>query len=153
MLTIAAILLASQAVTPVVTWTGPDSKITEARKRLVRNDVDWLALWAEHRGQRWSLHDGRSGDSAHVALAAPRIDFERYMVVAVFGGTKTGIEGMVVEKIEDEEKRQVLVLADLTHRSTTFVAHPYAFFLIPKTDKAVIIREVLPDSEAPMARR
>ncbi len=143
MLAITALVLAISLPPPVIVMTGDSPHVRVARRKAIRNDVDWLTLWAEHTGKTWSLHDARTGVEAHIALNAPMIDFGRFVAVTVYAGPKKGIAGIAVERIEEEEKQVVLVIQAILARSSTRETHPYGIFVIPRTDKAIVVREVV----------
>jgi hypothetical protein len=73
MLLLAAILQAAPGPSPVETVARADmSGVEETRQAVARTAEEWAALWREHAG----------------ATPAPRIDFSKRMVVAVFLGTR-----------------------------------------------------------------
>src|SRR5688500_16578533 len=76
---------------PLVQLTGHDSQRTKPGFFLVRADQPWRRLWAEHCGK--PTDDGMSM-ARHVA---PKIDFDRCLVVAYFAGSKVNSDGAVVE--------------------------------------------------------
>ncbi len=62
-------------------WTGEDSKIKTAEAQVVRGTAEWTELWKRH-----SEND------------APKIDFSRHQVVAIFGGRLAGGIDVTAEK-------------------------------------------------------
>jgi len=143
MFALSSLVIAMSLPPPVMTLTGDSLQIKTARRTAIRNDVDWLTHWAEHTGQSWSLHDSRTGAEAHIALKAPMIDFSRYVAVLVYAGPKKGIAGIGVERIEDEGKQIVLVIQAIPARSQGKEMHPFGIFVIPKTEKSIVVREVV----------
>ncbi|MEX2219739.1 MAG: hypothetical protein WD749_13380 [Phycisphaerales bacterium] len=130
----------ARAAPPLVQWTGAHSKKTEAGFVLVRDDAAWRTLWAEHEGART--------DEPYVFTrhAAPKIDFDRCLVVAYFAGKRTNQDGAVAEAVE-----QVGGATRLRFHPSTFQTAgpgggaqsvtPYAMWVIPATNAPVVIEE------------
>lgn len=136
--------LATLLSDPVVTWTGPDSRITTPRQTLIQSEADWLALWSEHVGKSGSIV-GLSGAEAHARIGAPRINFERHTVVAVFAGRKPGLGGFSA-RCEETGERYVLTLSELAARDRQRETTAYGLFLIDKQKKPVAIKITLSGS-------
>ncbi|MBI4062669.1 MAG: protease complex subunit PrcB family protein [Elusimicrobia bacterium] len=78
-------------------WQGQMSAITESGAMVIKDTESWQAFWVQ-TGQ---------GN-------APAVDFERYMVVAAFLGSKpTGGYAVSIEKIE-KKKRKIMISVKTT---------------------------------------
>jgi len=67
---------------------GPDSQIESARNVTVRSSAEWAALWKEHAA----------------GTPAPKVDFNRDMVVGVFLGTRpTGGYAVTITTVETQD--------------------------------------------------
>jgi hypothetical protein len=106
-------------------WTGENSRVTRAQTRLVYDDEGWTALWNEHAG-----------------TAAPAVNFEREIVLAVFGGDKLNSRGYTVREILQGEYRYTLRLEE-EHFQTAgpdgggVRCAPFAMFALPRTEAAI----------------
>jgi hypothetical protein len=72
MAAVSALLLLLQISVPVTTiLRGANSQISEPRQVVVRSAGEWQALWREHSAQ-----------------PAPAVDFSRFMIAALFVGSR-----------------------------------------------------------------
>ena len=80
---------------PAVQLVGHDSKISDARLELVRDEAAWQALWAQHSGheQSWNALERHR---------VPAVDFDRYVLVAAFNGSSQNTDGMVGVSVAPE---------------------------------------------------
>jgi hypothetical protein len=137
-------------IKPAVVWTGIDTK--QAKDFFARccSPKDWQATWNAHRG---------SGNTANPP-DCPEIDFDSYMVIAVFRDTSRIRISDIVEEKECIRVRyqpwgnQVVFIPD-PERSTVKVVeagrgeiHPekprtlsFAFAVLNKGNKAIVIEE------------
>jgi hypothetical protein len=77
---------------PFVTVTqGNASGVREPAQLVIRDQAAWLALWGRHRGSTKG--------------PAPSIDFERDMVLAIFGGESREVRRVAIGKIVREPDR------------------------------------------------
>ena len=137
-------------VKPVVVWTGTDSKQGKDSANLCCSLKDWQATWNGHCGHQ------KDADSS----TCPEVDFDSYMVVVVFRKTsRIRVSEIVKEKecvrvryqpwgnqiifVPDPDKNTVKVVElgrgeiDLDKTYTP----SFAFVVLPKTDKAVVLEE------------
>jgi hypothetical protein len=142
-------------VKPVVVWTGTDSKQAKDSFSRCCSPADWLAIW--------KAHSGREGNAERVGY--PEVDFDSYMVIAVFQKTS---RLRLVEVVEEKECVRVrsqpwgnqiafiptnvngfeVKVFDLG-RGLIDLEKPYplsfAFVVLPKGNKAVILEEDVQD--------
>lgn len=135
--------IASAPTRPVVALTGASSAIDKVAYHRVQGAQDLARLWLQHRGQ--PAPDGEYGFFYNDA-GVPEVDFERYEVVAIFGGRCTNSAGFAVESIADEPARR-LVRFDHRHYQTTGPdggaesATPFGFFVLPRTRLPIVLEE------------
>lgn len=128
---------------PVVAMTGATSAIAKEGYHRVQNEQALARLWLQHRGK--PQPDGEYGFFYNDA-GVPEVDFERYEVVAIFGGTTVNSAGFAVESIADEPGRR-LVRFDHRHYQTAGPdggaksATPFAFFVLPRTSSPIVLEE------------
>ena len=112
---------------------GDDSRLVEARRFVIRDRQAFAAVWAAHAGQ----------DSA-----APAVDFESRMVVAVFAGERP-TPGYAIEVTGTARDGTVLVVLveerqpDPSRVAAQIVISPYHIATVPRDDGDV--RFNLPD--------
>ena len=128
-MTLVALFFALQAALPMVTVAqGSSSQILEPRQVVVRDAVAWQALWR-----------------AHSAAAAPAadVDFSRFMLVAVFVGTRpsagyavditstTAADGTTLVNYTEREPGAGLITAQV-------LTSPFHIVRIPRTEGRVV---------------
>ncbi|MCB9895778.1 MAG: hypothetical protein H6839_15130 [Planctomycetes bacterium] len=116
-------------------WTGADSEITERRCEIVTDNKAWSALWMEHTIN--------PADDPVNPPKLPDVDFDKEMIVAVFGGSGWNSRGYhVVELLEGETTLTVRV--DETTYQTVNGADkvtPYGIFVLPATRLQMVVEE------------
>jgi hypothetical protein len=141
-------------VKPVVVWTGTDSKQAKDSFARCGSPKDWQATWNAHCGQE------KPADLP----TCPEVDFDSYMVIAVFRKTSRIRVSEIVE-----EKECVRVRYQPWGNQIVFVPGPdagtvkvvelgrgeldpdkpymlsFAFVVLPKANKAVVLEEDIQD--------
>jgi hypothetical protein len=127
---------------PFVQFTGHDSQRTKPGFFLVRADQPWRRLWAEHSGK--PTDEGMSM-ARHLA---PKIDFDRCIVIAYFAGSTANSDGAVVEEVRESGEALTVRFIDATFqtagqdgRGGAVDVNPYAFWVLPTTTKPIVIEE------------
>jgi len=96
-------------VRPVVAWRGSYSAIREREYHVVRDAEAWSALWARHEGDQVEK-DSYGSD------AVPVVDFERYMIVAVFNGARWNTRAIELVSRADHEEGVDLRFDEATYQ-------------------------------------
>jgi hypothetical protein len=151
---------------PCVSISDTDSHVTVRRHERIESMKDWVRLWQEHRGEKPFPYDPNDGIRRHLPV---KIDFEHYLVVAIFQGKCVNVDSLKVVSITEEEKRLVLRY-DKNSYQTFGKVHdddpnddpdkgdpdkddlskndpddgkvtPYGFFVLPRTEKPIVIEE------------
>ncbi|HEX5011529.1 MAG TPA: hypothetical protein VFY71_14125 [Planctomycetota bacterium] len=140
-------------LTPLVTITGRESHVTEARCLRVTSADEWAALWLEHVGEppnpeynQHKLYFNKAG--------LPVVDFERCLVVAVFRGAGSNCAGVsaVAGPLEDPEAEtktpvaegdEVLRLSWHSYQSGTPAdsVSPFGFFVLPRNSAPLVVQD------------
>jgi hypothetical protein len=110
-------------------WSGNAAGETIAKRVIVRDQEDWDKLWAEIKGP------------VIPTQKAAKIDFQKYMLVGVFLGTRpTGGYAVAIQRVE--ENGQITVV--LRQRepqpgevTTQALTSPYSVVAVPRSNKAV----------------
>ncbi|HVO33564.1 MAG TPA: protease complex subunit PrcB family protein [Elusimicrobiota bacterium] len=111
-------------------WSGGDSPIKEARKVVIRNSTAWRSLWAE-MGQTSPL---------------PAMNFEDYVVVAVFAGEKPTAGFSVVIDLPKEDPNDMTVYYHVIEPAPESspeptLTHPWALRAVPRVSKHIHISQ------------
>jgi hypothetical protein len=133
---------AEKVLKPCVAITGADSHITEPRCQRITSADDWTRVWQEHKGQtpsgKYDLYDD--------PLTLPLIDFDRYMVIAIFQGNGWNSAGLKAVSITDADNRTIFRLTGKGYQTGgpdgggKKVA-AYGFFIVPRFAKPVVLEE------------
>jgi hypothetical protein len=127
---------------PAMVWTGTDSKQAKESFARLGSQKDWEDTWHKHRGR----------DKIADSWTCPEIDFDSYMVVAIFHGKSYQNNGIKITAVS-EEKDLVRVRYKPTWYQVAIVrgregddAHSYdtqsyAFIVLPKSSKAILLEE------------
>ncbi len=134
---------------PVMVWSDVDSKITEESFRCIRSPEEWGKLWKAHKV---------GADADKVYPLCPVVDFEAYMIVALFRGKSIARE-LAIESVRDEKDalrvryRPHAVSIFITEKTNprAFDTQSYAFAVLPKSKKTIIIEEKMPGARPPTA--
>ncbi|CAN5457257.1 hypothetical protein BH10BAC5_BH10BAC5_10110 [soil metagenome] len=111
---------------------GPASGIDDNKQVVIRSETEFNAKFKEVNSIFFPEPE------------APAIDFSKYIVIAVFQGTKNnGGYSIKIEKIRYEEDGNVKVTVIETSPgrncvTTDAITHPYYIVKIPKTDEKIV---------------
>lgn len=134
---------------PLVTLSGADSAVREARCVRVSAPEAWVALWLEHAGHAadadYSLYYNPAG--------VPAVDFARCEVVAVFGGATANIAGYdaLPAAAPAAAGAAVLVVQSRSYQTAGPApdggarrATPFGFFVVPRVAGPLRVEQHLP---------
>ena len=132
--------------------SGDDSAIGEAGQQLVHTQEGWQALWASHLGP-----DAVDPQTGEVSPAAPELDFETHLVVAVFVGRGVTARGLKLESYASDDEQ--LTIRYMVRSYQTAMSgrrtdggealreweerygniRPYGFFLVPRSERTIVL--------------
>jgi hypothetical protein len=135
----------AKRLTACVTISGTNSHVMDATCRLITSTSQWAKLWEAHVGAKAAAQY----DTYHDPLTLPVVDFDHYVVVAIFRGRVTNNAGLAVASIEEEQDHIVFRFRDKRFQSNTPMEDGdkpnelgvYGFFVIPRSKKAIIVQE------------
>jgi hypothetical protein len=133
---------AGRLMKPCVVISGADSHVTEHQYRRIISADEWIRVWQEHKGEKPT----GQYDLFYNPLALPLIDFDRYMVIAIFQGNGWNSAGLRAISISVEDKRIVFRFEDKSyqtggpHGGGRRVA-VYGFFVVPRSTKSVVLED------------
>lgn len=130
------------SVKPYVQWAGHDSQVAERAFVIARTEDEWLDLWARHTGK----------PASHGAMgrhAAPKVDFDRCLVVGYFNGRGTNTDGQIAESISTHDDGVHLRFETASFQTASFGPGPdkgetttsFGLWVIDKTDKPIIVEQ------------
>jgi len=146
-------------VLPCVALSGAHSQIGEKSYLRITNENDWVKLWRKHKGDQ----SGGEYDFHHDPLGLPVVDFERFMVIALF---EQGWDGFRADPLSESATEMTFCFR--THGHSTGFARPfpnkpedcvgddddwgpeqksYGFFFVPKSNKTIIIGKKSTETE------
>jgi hypothetical protein len=128
-----------QRMQPLVTITGADSKLMERGYYRVVDATELANLWQDHRGLK---REGRYNYFRNVACV-PEVNFDECMVVAVFQGEGWNSAGLELKEIVEKDAEIILRFDDKSYQTGAEAdkVSPYAFFVIPRNDKVLMVEE------------
>jgi hypothetical protein len=118
-------------VKPLMTLYGSDSKITKSKTLRVTTTKEWDALWNEHRGD--SKTDRFSLD----------LDFEKVMVIAIFGGEGFGEHYFTSQSIVEANDRITIRIDANTYQwgysPDAKALRPWGILVLPRSNKKLVL--------------
>lgn len=130
-------------VKPLLVLSGADSRTAQPTFARATDEAAFAKLWLGHLGKT-------ADDAFREQLPTIEIDFAKCMVVAVFAGTTTNCRGLTIASVTDGPDAVTVRFEKLTYQTAgplnggpAPVNHstPYAFVLLPKSQKAVVVEE------------
>jgi len=133
---------AAGVISPCVALAGADSRVSEPSYHRVTSLKEWTEIWKKHKG----LKQGEKYDLFYNLAGLPLVDFERYMVIAIFQGSRWNSAGLEAVSVSEQRNRIVFRFNDKSYQT----AGPdgggkqvtvYGFFVVPRSTKAVVLEE------------
>ena len=134
-------------VIPAVIWSGIDSAVTEQSCSRITTVEEWRQVWGAHAGREVGKSSYESNPSV------PKVDFDHFIVIAVFQGSGFQSHGLRFESAirEEKQERTLVVSYSAASYSMTGIGRrteaspavtPYAFFVLPRSTEAVLVQEI-----------
>jgi hypothetical protein len=129
------------AAKPLVTTGGANTAIKKAFAERINTSDEWTHIWARHLGLP-------SDDQSSVKM---QVDFTRCTAVAMFLGKQIQVRGITIESVQETSSSIVVRFRKVSYsigRTGTTpppseISYPYAFVILPKTAKEIILEEDL----------
>jgi hypothetical protein len=125
---------------PLLVLAGADSKVEKSAYYRVSSEESWQHIWLSHLGKT-------EADRFREHMPIVQIDFKKCMVIAIFKGAASNSRGLNIMSIDEHEDTVSLRFYDMSYQTAGGLAGgrvpvtPYAFVVIPKSDKLVLIEE------------
>jgi hypothetical protein len=129
---------------PAIVITGTDSKIDKPMSCLIDCQQSLVNMLAEHTG--------RTVEQVQYGKELISIDFDKYILVALFHGVSHNNTGISVVDVLDKDDEITIRFRPNWYRSIGGIndTKSFAFILIPKANKPVAVEEnVSKGSDAP----
>lgn len=128
------------AFAPLDVVAGNDSAIERSRIELVKSSQSWADLWAEHK-----LPDAFSPAGAPLRPDPPIVDFDKAVVLAVFGGQQRTVAGYRVVGTDGSGAHAIVRIAPIpVAGSIAMDSEPYLFLMLPKISKTIDVQYGVP---------
>jgi hypothetical protein len=132
-------------VKPVMFWTGGNSKQSKESFARCSTQKDWEAIWEKHH--EWEKYVGDR--------SCPDVDFDSYMIVAIFVGKGRDMGVRFYEVVEEKDCLRVRYKpieyqtgfnpnetdAEREKRERESETQSYAFVVLPRSTKCVVLEE------------
>lgn len=152
-------------VLPCVALYGLDSQIGEKGYLRITKQSEWVKLWRKHKGDQ----SGGEYDFEHDPLGLPIVDFNQFMVLALFEGhdeSPFGFQAESISETPDEMTIRFVGMGNSTGFAKEFegnpecsveesaapIRHAYGFFFVPKSSKAIILQKMFKKSNTDVFR-
>jgi len=133
---------AGKPLKPCVVITGADSHVVQRQYHRITSTNNWTRLWQKHKTEKVT----DQYDLYYDPLTLPLIDFDRYMVIAIFQGSGWNSAGLTAVSISEEDNRIIFRFDDKSYQTGgpdgggKKVA-VYGFFVVPRSSKPVVLEE------------
>ena len=137
---------------PCLLLSGANSYVSEPGFHRICSLDEWAKVWQEHKGHNREAEY----DFYYDPLGLPVVDFSQFMVITIFEGKRVNNAGMIADSIVEDRDSVTLRFERKTYGTDAGGRRPgkanrmnriqgrqnvYGFFVIPKSDKQVVIEE------------
>ena len=129
-------------IKPYVTWSGARSQITKRSYFRITSSTEWSNLWLRH------VEKGVEKDSFN-RIVVPEVNFEEWMIIAVFQGKGWQNNGVVLDAITEDademyvrfknQPYSIAIPPGGVNREKQVTA--YGIFVIPRSPKPLVLEE------------
>jgi hypothetical protein len=133
----------ARPIQPCLVISGCNSRVTQTRYRRIVSATEWTRIWQEHKGADVT----EKYDSFYDELTLPLVDFDRYMVIAIFQGKGWNSAGLTVVSSLESESRIVIRFKEKSYQTDGGVDNvaSYAFLIMSRSNKPVVLEESVRD--------
>jgi hypothetical protein len=125
-----------EAVPPVLTMTGDRSRMPGPRAVVCGDQKSLDGAWTRHTGEPAKVYYSSS--------PAPLVDFKRYMVVLIFEGASSNIQGIKFEPITQQGEALLIRYTNYGFQTAGpdgggVLVQPWGLAVLPRSDKKLIL--------------
>ena len=133
---------APEAIEPCVVMTGADSKNSKPGYHRITSEKEWARVWQIHKG----IKVAKNYNFYYNPLDLPKVDFDRFMVIAIFRGDGWNSAGLQAVSIAENKGRFVFRFDEKTYQTAGpdgggRAVTVYGFFVIPKSTKDIVFEQ------------
>jgi hypothetical protein len=130
---------AEKSAQPCVVISGADSRVTKPRYERITSQDEWARLWQEHKGEK----NGAPYDFHYDLLTLPMIDFDQYMVLAVFQGESANNAGFQFDSMTEDVTHIVFKYVNKGYQTMGGQDNVavYGFFVVRQSTKPIVLIE------------
>ena len=133
---------APEAIEPCVVMTGADSKNSKPGYHRITSVKEWARVWQIHKGKKVA----ENYNFYYNPLDLPKVDFDRFMVIAIFRGDGWNSAGLQAVSIAENKGRFVFRFDEKTYQTAGpdgggRAVTVYGFFVIPKSTKDIVFEQ------------
>lgn len=135
-------VVALEAITPCVVITGADSKISKSGYRRITSEKEWARVWQIHKG----IKVAENYNFYYNPVDLPKVDFDRFMVIAIFRGNGWNSAGLQAVSIAENKGRLIFRFDEKAYQTAGpdgggQVVTVYGFFVILKSTKDIVFEQ------------
>jgi hypothetical protein len=133
---------AAGTVRPCVVITGADSKVAEHSYHRITSQKEWINAWQRHKGEK----ESDDYNDHYNPLGVPEVDFEKFMVIAIFQGSSFNSAGLTAVSITEAADRILFRFDDKSFQTLggdggAQKVSVFGFFVIPRSMVSVVVEE------------
>ena len=127
---------------PFVTLAGAHSRIDAVEYHRIATEKELGTVWLRHVGVDLAQHS-----DYYNRAGVPAVDFERCMVVAVFGGATANSAGIDPVSVVEEKDRVVVRFSHRSYQTESKAdsATPFGFFVVARSTKPLVLEQSFPN--------
>ena len=116
-----------KAAKPCVVISGTDSHVKKPRYLRITSSEEWAKVWKEHKGEETDIF----------------IDFDKFMVIAVFQGETWNNTGLRFDSMAEEGSLIRFKYLNSGYQTVggADAVTVYGFFVVPRSKKSVVLFE------------
>lgn len=126
----------SDSHSPLAVLSGDNSHVSVLTYRRIASETEWKRVWLKHLGLQEDT----------IYRPTMEVDFSRCIVIAILGGRSVNCCGYKIDSVRDHKDAVVVRFDEVSFQTAgpdggAQHVTPYAFIVIPKTDKPVVLQE------------
>ena len=121
--------------------SGADSQIESPRVVLVQDQSTWAAVWKDHRQATALAAPGVQNPVSNVD-DRPRVDFQKYTVLCMFGGQSKNVAGFTLAEAVDHDGTAYVRIRPqvLSAGGLGLLQNAYMMLVLPRTKRKMIVQ-------------
>ncbi|AIE84443.1 hypothetical protein [Fimbriimonas ginsengisoli] len=119
--------------------TGADSQVESPRVEMVQDNANWARVWRDHR-QSTNVVPGISAPVTDLP-DRPVVDFEKNVVLCLFGGQSRNVTGFDIVDVGDEKGTAFVRIRPqiLPQAGASVLQNAYILIVLPRTKRKMTV--------------